>query len=323
MSKILLTGATGFLGQHILRELLAAGHQVKALSRSEKADDLLKHQGAEPVRGKLSNAYSLMQAAKNVDAIFHTAADTNTWRVNNDAQTRTNVGGIENVIAAAKANGVKQILHTSSVSAYSHLAHGMLREDTPQRGNESWINYERTKFLSEKAVRESGLDFIIFQPSHILGPGDKQNWSRLIRLIDQNKLPGAPPGSGSFADVREIAKAQVRAFQLKKFGETYLLGGQHASFVDLISSVGKKLNRKTPKKPIPAFALRLFAQMKYGFSLLTRTAPDITPESATFTIHDLKVDSSKAKRELDYSETDLDSLLNDTIAWLRTENMIT
>jgi dihydroflavonol-4-reductase len=322
MLKILLTGATGFLGQHILRELLVAGHQVKALSRSEKADALLTHQGAEAVRGELSSAYSLMQATKNIDAIFHTAADTSTWRINNDAQTRTNVGGIENLISAAKANGVEKILHTSSVSAYSHLAHGVLREDTPQRGSESWINYERTKFLSEKAVRESGLDFIIFQPAHILGPGDKQNWSRLIRLIDQNKLPGAPPGSGSFADVREVAKAQVHAFQLGKFGETYLLGGQHASFLYLIQQIGIKLNHKTPKKPIPAFALRLFAQMKYGVSLLTRTVPDITPESAMFTIHDLKVDSGKAKRELDYVETDLDKLLNDTITWLRAEKMI-
>jgi len=198
----------------------------------------------------------------------------------------------------------------------------VLREDTPQRGGESWINYERTKFLAEKAVRESGLDFIIFQPSHILGPGDKQNWSRLIRLIDQNKLPGAPPGAGSFADVREIAIAQVRAFQLGKFGESYLLGGQHASFLELIHQVGSKLKRKTPKKSIPAFALRLFAKMKYGVSLITRVAPDITPESATFTIHDLKVDSSKAKRDLGYVETDLDSLLNDTITWMRAEKMI-
>jgi dihydroflavonol-4-reductase len=322
MSKILLTGATGFLGQHIQRELIAAGHQVRALSRSESADTLLASQGAEPLRAELTDADSLMRAVKDIDAIFHTAADTNTWRVNNASQTRTNVGGIQNLIAAANANNVKQILHTSSVSAYSHLAHGTLREDVPQRGGESWINYERTKFLSEKAVRESGLDFIIFQPSHILGPGDKQNWSRLIRLIDQNKLPGAPPGSGAFADVREIAKAQVRAYQSKKFGEAYLLGGQHASFLELIQQVGIKLNRKTPKKPISAFVLRLFAQMKYGVSLLTRTAPDITPESAMFTIHDLKVDSSKAKRDLDYVETDLDSLLNDTIGWLKAENMI-
>ncbi len=322
MSKILLTGATGFLGQHIQRELLAAGHQVKALSRSEQADVLLASQGAEPVRAELTDTDSLVRAANGVDAIFHTAADTNTWRVNNASQTRTNVGGIENLIAAAKANGVKQILHTSSVSAYSHLAHGVLREDVPQRGGESWINYERTKFLSEKAVRESGFDFIIFQPSHILGPGDKQNWSRLICMIDQNKLPGAPPGAGAFADVREIAKAQVRAFQMGKYGESYLLGGQHASFLALVQQVGIKLNRKTPKKSIPPFALRLFAQIKYGLSLITRTQPDITPESATFTIHDLKVDSGKAKRELGYVETDLDTLLNDTIAWLRAEKMI-
>jgi dihydroflavonol-4-reductase len=322
MSKILLTGATGFLGQHIQRELLAAGHQVKALSRSEQADALLASQGAETVRAELTDADSLTKAANGVDAIFHTAADTNTWRVNNASQTRTNVGGMQNLIAAAKNNGVKRILHTSSVSAYSHLAHGVLREDLPQRGGESWINYERTKFLAEKAVRESGLDFIIFQPSHILGPGDKQNWSRLIRLIDQNKLPGAPPGSGAFADVREIAKAQLRAFEAGKYGEAYLLGGQHASFLELIKQVGIKLDRKTPKKPIPAFALRLFAQMKYGVSLITREAPDITPESAMFTIHDLKVDSGKAKRELAYIETDLDTLLNDTITWLRAEKMI-
>ena len=122
--------------------------------------------------------------------------------------------------------------------------------------------------------------------------------------------------------MREIAKAQLRAYQLKKFGETYLLGGEHASFLELIHQVGIKLNRKTPKNPIPAFALRLFAQMKYGVSLITRTAPDITPESAMFTIHDLKVDSSKAKRDLAYVETALDTLLNDTIAWLKVEKMI-
>jgi len=140
MSRILLTGATGFLGQHIQRELIAAGHQVKALSRSEQADALLSSQGAEPIRAELTDADSLMRAAKDVDAIFHTAADTNTWRVNNASQTRTNVGGMQSLLAAAKANNVKQILHTSSVSAYSHLSHGPLRQDFPQTGCDNCIN---------------------------------------------------------------------------------------------------------------------------------------------------------------------------------------
>ena len=191
-----------------------------------------------------------------------------------------------------------------------------------ERGGDSWINYERTKFLAEQAVRGSGLPFLIFQPSHILGPGDTRNWSRLIRLVDRNKLPGVPPGSGAFADVREIAKAQVRGWQAGKFGETYLLGGQHASFLELITLIGQALGRDTPKRATPAFALKAFAQVSYALSLLTRKLPEITPEAAQFTCHDLAVDSGKAMRELDYRQTGVRALLADTIAWMRAENML-
>ena len=94
---------------------------------------------------------------------------------------------------------------------------------SPQLGGRSWVNYERSKYLGEQAVRRSPLRSIVFNPAHILGPGDRHNWSRLIRLIERRKLPGIPPGSGSFADVREVARAQVRGWQLGRFGESYLL----------------------------------------------------------------------------------------------------
>jgi nucleoside-diphosphate-sugar epimerase len=323
MAEVLLTGATGFLGQHLLRELVLTGTKVRALSRSTAGDAVLRDLGAEPVRGDVTDADAVAAAMAGVDAVFHAAADTNTWRPHNDAQTRTNLGGAQNLLAAAKANNVSAFMHTSSISAYSHLVHGTLREDVPERGGDSWINYERTKFLAEKAVRESGLRCIIFQPAHILGPGDTRNWSRLIRLVDLGKLPGAPPGLGTFADVREIARAQVRAWQRGKFGETYLFGGEQARFLVLIQKIGAQLGRKTPKSATPAFALKAYAQLLYAVSLITRKMPEITPEAAVFTCHDLMVDSGKAMRELDYQLTDLDKLLADTIAWMRTENMLT
>jgi nucleoside-diphosphate-sugar epimerase len=322
MAEVLMTGATGFLGQHLLRELVASGTTVRALSRSTAGDTLRSGLGARPVRGDVTDADAVRAAMTGVDAVFHTAADTNTWRPNNDAQTRTNVGGAQNLLAAAKAAGVGAFMHTSSVSAYSHLVHGVLREDVPERGGDSWINYERTKFLAEQAVRESGLRWIIFQPAHILGPGDTRNWSRLIRLIDLNKLPGAPPGLGTFADVREIAKAQVRAWQRGKYGEAYLLGGQQLRFVALIQKIGAQLGRKTPKSPTPAFILKAYAQLLYAVSLITRKMPEVTPEAAVFTCHDLEVDSGKAIRDLDYRCTDIDTLLADTIAWMRSEKML-
>lgn len=322
MPTVFLTGASGFLGGHLLRELIASGAEVKALSRRPESDAVIAKLGGTPVRADVTDADSLRNAMQGVDAVFHAAADTNTWSRNNDAQTRTNVGGVQNLLAAAKASGMRAFMHTSSVSAYSHLVHTTLREDLPQRGIDSWINYEKTKFLAEKAVRESGLPFVIFQPSHILGPGDRQNWSQLIMLIDQGKLPGAPPGLGAFADVREIAKAQVRAWQLEQFGEAFLLGGQHASFVELIAKIGAQLDRKVPKWAMPAWLLMAYSRLLDGVSRITGKEPDVTPESATFTCHELRVDSGKAIRELDYLESNLDALLADTISWLRSEGLL-
>ena len=322
MPRVLLTGASGFLGQHLARELLATGAQVRALSRREAADAQLADLGLQPVRGDVTDPDSLARAMDGVQAVFHAAADTNTWRPNNAAQTRTNVGGAQHLLAAAAEQRVAAFVHTSSVSAYSHLVHGTLREDVPEHGGESWINYERSKFLAEQAVRASGLPFIIFQPSHILGPGDTRNWSRLIRLVDRNKLPGVPPGSGAFADVREIARAQVRGWQAGKFGQTYLLGGAHASFLELVTCIGAMLGRNTPKRATPAWALQAYAQVLYRLSLLTGKEPEITPEAAQFTCHQLAVDSGKAMAELDYRQTELAPLLTDTIAWMRAENML-
>lgn len=322
MAVVLLTGGAGFLGQHLARELLASGAQVRALSRSEASDAQLRRIGASPVRGDVTDRSTLQAAADGVEAIFHAAADTNTWRPRNATQTRTNVGGVGNLLAAAREAGVGAFMHTSSVSAYSHLVTSTLREDVPERGGESWINYERSKFLAEQAVREAGLPFLIFQPSHILGPGDTRNWSRLIGLVDREKLPGVPPGSGAFADVREIAKAQVRAWQIGRFGETYLLGGQHASFLEFVGITGEMLGRRTPAKATPAWALKGYARLLHTLSLLTGKQPEITPEAAEFTCHHLRVDSSKARAALGYQEPPLRGLLSDTIVWMRSEGML-
>lgn len=322
MATVLLTGGTGFLGQHLARELAVAGASVRALCRRPEADAGLAALGAQPVRGALDDADALDRALAGVDAVFHAAADTNTWAPGNAAQTRTNVDGGRLLLDRARAAGVRCVVHTSSVSAYSHRVHGTLREDVPQRGGESWINYERNKHAVEQLVRGAGIPFLVFQPAHILGPGDTRNWSRLIRLVDQGKLPGIPPGSGSFADVREIARAQVRGWQLGIRGEAFLLGGEHASFLDLLTRVGRLLDKPVPRRAMPAPVLRAYARVVDAVSRLTRRRPEVTPEAAAFTCHALRVDSSKAIAALGYRETPLDPLLADTIAWLRAEGLV-
>jgi len=322
MTTVFLTGASGFLGAHLLRELHAAGHQVRALSRRPQTDAAIAALGGAPVRGDLSDGAALRSALAGCEAVFHAAGDTSVWKPQAAAQNATNVDGTHTLLQAAEAAGVSGFVHTSSISAFSHLVEGTIDESVEQLGGLSWINYERSKFLGEQAVRRSPLPWIVFNPSHILGPGDRHNWARLIKLIDREKLPGIPPGVGSFADVREVARAHVGAWQRRRFGERYVLGGDHAGFVELVHRVGDTLGRRTPRTVTPAWALMAYARLLDAWSRISRKEPDLTPEGAALTCHTLNVDSAKARQELGYVETPLEDLLNDTLAWMREQGLI-
>jgi dihydroflavonol-4-reductase len=322
MANVLLTGASGFVGGHLLTELLLQGHQVRGLSRSANSDRMLAAAGAQPVRGDLSNQASLHDALDGVQAVFHCAANTSAWSRDKAVQMDTNVEGTRRLVIASQDAKIDCFVHTSSVSAFSHLVHDMLSESLPQRGGESWVNYERSKYLGEQVVRQSSLPYLIFNPSHILGPGDTNNWARLIRLVDQDKLPGVPPGSGAFADVREIAKAQVKAWQMGLRNEAFLLGGQHASFLQLVQMMAALCDRQAPTRVMPEVVLMTIAQVSQAWSYLSGRMPQISPASVALTCHHLQVDSSKAKQLLGYQETELRQLVQDSMDWLRSQGLL-
>jgi dihydroflavonol-4-reductase len=322
MAQILLTGASGFVGGHLLQALSGQGHAVRALSRSEQSDRLLAAAGAQPIRGELTDLASLQRAAQGVQAIFHCAANTSAWSKDKALQMETNVEGTKRLLEAGREAGVTCFVHTSSVSAFSHRVHGTLTESVKQRGGESWVNYERSKYLAEQAVRQSGQPYLIFNPSHVLGPGDTHNWARLIKLVDQDALPGVPPGSGAFADVREIAKAQVVGWQSGFRNESFLLGGEHASFLQLVRMISALCDRKAPTRVMPAGLLMAVGHISQAFSHLSGRMPEITPASVALTCHHLQVDSGKAMRLLGYKETELRQLLGDSIDWLRMQGQV-
>mgnify|MGYP002783561349 CR=1 FL=1 len=324
MALALVTGATGFLGGHLVNELLERGHQVRALYRSPSTLAAIGEYDIETVRGDVLDRGSLEHAMQGVDWVFHVAASTASWKPKFAEQTAINVGGTENVVAAALAAGVKRLIHTSSVAVYG-FTDDYISERSPHLGLQSWVNYSRTKALGEAKAREGlakGLDVVIVNPTHILGPGDTQSWGRLILLVDQRKLPGVPPGSGAFVDVREVAKAQVTAAERARSGESFLLGGEEATFLDLVQRIGAMLGKPAPKRAVPALALRGYARAVDAWSRITGKEPDLTPESVAFVCHHMRCDCRKAQTELGLQATPLDRLLGDTIAWMRQQRLL-
>lgn len=325
MATALVTGATGFLGGHIVRLLLDRNYHVRALYRSESTLAAIADLPVETVQGDVTDRHSLDRAMADApDLVFHLAASTAVWKPQFALQTRINIEGTRNVAQAALQAGVGRLVHTSSVVVYG-LTSALITEQSPHLARGSWINYAHTKALGEDAVQaaiRSGLDAVILNPAHVFGPGDTHNWSRLIMMMDQQKLPGIAPGHGSFIDVREAAHAHIIAAESAASGESYLLGGEETSFLDLVQRIGRQLGKPAPSKPIPALLLRALAQVQDRWSRVSGREPQLTPESVALVCQHMHCDISKAQRVLDLKVTPLDLLLADTVVWLRQQRLI-
>lgn len=321
-----VTGATGFVGMNLARELAGNGWQVTALVRQSSPLEDLAGLDIDLQQGDITDADSVRSAMPpKVDCVFHVAASTNVWSRNNEVQTRINVQGTRNVIEAALHREASRFVHTSSFIVWGFQP-TLVAEDSQRLGNADWINYVRTKHEAENVVRramaDKRLDAVILNPAHILGPGDRRNWSRMIRLVDAGKLPGVPPGGGAFSDVREVARAHVEAFHRGRSGHNYLLGGEETPFLEVVRITGELLGRKVPNRASPAWLLKSVSQLYRLKAVLDGKEPDLTPESAAMITRHIHCDSTKAQRELGYRFTPVRSLLEDTIDWMRGQAML-
>jgi nucleoside-diphosphate-sugar epimerase len=324
--RAFVTGATGFVGSNLVRELLRQNWEVFVLLRPSSESEGFRDMPVHIRAGDVTDAASVRDAMPvRSDAVFHVAASTNVWSGHNDEQQRVNVDGTRNVIKAAVARQAGRLVHTSSIAVWG-IQNALLTESSPRTSATDWINYVRTKNQAEtlvkQAVQQRDLDAVILNPANILGPGDRRNWSRMIMMVDKGGLPGVPPGSGPFADVREVAKAHAAAYHRGKKGENYLLGGVDVSYLELIRLTGEILGKPVPSKASPGWLLKAAARINALIAGVTGREPDLTPESATIIIHHLRCDSSRAERGLGYRFTPIQTLLRDTIDWMRQADML-
>jgi nucleoside-diphosphate-sugar epimerase len=321
-----VTGATGFVGSRLASELFSQGWEVHVLARPSSS---LKDLGEAPVvvhHGDVADAAGIGKALPaGADAVFHVAASTNLWSRKNADQTRVNVAGTRNMLDAAIAAGARRFVHTSSFVTWG-FQDTLITEESPRTGAFDWINYVRTKHESEQlvldAARSGRIDAVVLNPGNVLGPGDRRNWSRLFRMIRLGKLPGAPPGGGNFCDVGEVARAHIQAWHHGGSAQRYLLGGEFASYLDVIRLAGSILESRVPSGPTPAWLLTAGARLASALAVLTGKEPDITPEAAAVVTHTIRCDSSKAERELGYRSVPLEEMVRETIDWMEGEGLL-
>jgi nucleoside-diphosphate-sugar epimerase len=323
--RAFVTGATGFVGVNLVRQLLAEGWDVVALHRSTSSLQDLSGLAIDLVEGSITDPDSLDRAMPDdPDAVFHVAGNTSMWSRRDAEQTRDNVDGARTVAQVALRKRARRFVLTSSIAAYGEH-HERIKESTPSTAPSSSINYFRSKYQGEmevKALISEGLDAVIINPCHIIGPYDRGNWSRLIRLVTEGKLPGVPPGSGSWCHVAEIARAHTAAFHQGCTGENYILGGTDASFLELVQVIGHLTGTKAPERTVPALALKILGRINDLVSAVTGYEPNITSAGAAIACADTLCDCSKAISELGYQPRTIEDMLGDCYKWMVAERLV-
>jgi len=325
MKHAFVTGGTGFLGLNLVEQLTLAGWRVTALHRPTSNLKYLSRFDVDLVEGAISDAEAMSRAMpEGVDCVFHVAGNTSMWAARKAEQDRDNIEGTRNVVAAALHTGARRFVHTSTWNVFG-LEHDEISEATVKTGAKSWVNYTRSKVMAEREVMNGvnkGLAAVILNPAHIVGKFDTGNWARMITMVQRRKLPGIPPGAGSFCHASQVARAHIAAAEKGKVGENYLLGGADASFVEVIAIIGELTGRKVPKRALPAALVKAVAHVQALAAIATRREPDLTPEGASMVLSHPRITSDKAARELDYRTVDLRQMLSESHNWLKSEGYL-
>lgn len=323
--KTLITGATGFIGSAVLRELIKAGHAVRALVRPDSDRRNLAGLSVEIVKGDLTKPDSLKSALKGCQALFHVAADYRLWTRNPKAMFETNVIGTRNLMLAAGRARVKRIVYTSSVSTLGLHSNGVPSNETTPVSYADMIGpYKRSKFLAEeevkKLVAEKKLPVVIVNPSAPVGPRDIKPTptGRMIVEAASGRMPVYVDTGLNIVHVDDVARGHLLAFKHGKIGKRYILGGQNMTLKKILGKIASITGHRPPMfRLFPNFLLPL-AYLSEAWTRLTGgDEPLIIVDGVKLARKYMFFSVNRAKKELGYKPRPADKALHDAIDWFK------
>ena len=319
--QTLVTGATGFVGSHLTRQLLDAGHDVRALYRSSGKLAILDGLPVEPILGDLDDVESLKRACDGCDVVFHVAAKADYWKDDDrDALWRINVDGTLNVLDAAKSASVRRVVFTSSASTIGIRADGQPADETrafnlpPERFWYAWTKAQAEAIAAEFAA--DGQDVVTLNPTVVIGPGDLNAISGSFIIETARYRWATPVSSGALAviDARDVARAHVIAMQRGRSGERYILNAANLSYRQWYDMIAAACDVRAPMLLTPDWLLEPTARL---IKTLRRLGIQTPMDENQVRLGGSRVvfDGEKANRELCAPQIDIATSLRDTWQW--------
>jgi dihydroflavonol-4-reductase len=320
----LVTGASGFVGAALVRQLLDQGDIVRVLLRPQSDLRNLKDLKIERVSGDLQDTPSLQAALKGCLRLYHVAAHYSLWAPSPQIFYAINVDGTQNLMQAAWKAGVERIVYTSTVGALGIRSDGRPgNEETPASLHDMVGHYKRSKFLAEHAVMEMvkrGLPAVIVNPSAPVGPRDIRPTPTGQMILDfmKGRMWAYLDTGMNLIDVEDVARGHILAMQKGRIGQKYILGHKNMTLYQIFGALGKICNIRPPTLQIPySLALSVAHVNEWISRWITRKPPRVPLTGVKMAKKYMYFDSSKAILELGLPQSPIDEALEKAVLWFR------
>jgi dihydroflavonol-4-reductase len=316
----LITGATGHIGNVLVRKLVERGEKVRALILPNECRNSLRGLDIETVEGDVLNIDSLYKSMQGVRGVFHLAGVISIMPGSDELVRRVNIDGTRNILRVAKELNIEKFIYTSSIHAIQRVEKGVIDETLPYDPNNPYGEYDRAKAeatLEVQQAAQAGLDAVIGCPTGVIGPYDFRGslMGSVIHEAAASRATLYVDGAYDFVDVRDVADGLIAAAEKGKCGESYILSGQKISVRYLLETVREITGQRFFKLKIPfdlAKFAALFTPMYYSRA---RVAPRFTPYSLEVLRSNANISHAKATRELGYSPRPLYESVRDAVRW--------
>lgn len=321
--RALVTGATGFIGSSILRELLAQGYRVRALVREQSNTRNLDELNIEVAFGDITSADSLGPALRGCTHLFHAAALYSFWVKERALFYKVNVDGTRNVLQAAKEAGIDRVVYTSSVAALA-VPVGKIptTEETPVDFTQIVGDYKKSKYYAEQVALEyarDGLPVVIVNPSFPVGPRDIKPTPTGQTILDflNRKLPAYVETGVNVVDVEDVAAGHLLAAERGEIGQRYILGGMDMTMGQLLQTLSGITGLPAPRVRLPYLPILGLSYLNAAYCRLTMATPRMTPETIRMSRHHMYYDPTKAIRELGFPQPRPRVALEKAVNWFQ------
>jgi dihydroflavonol-4-reductase len=321
--RVLVTGASGFVGSAVVAALLARGKSVRALVRTTSPLANLPQRDIDVVQGDMRYPAAMTAAMRDVRYLFHVAADYRLWAPDPREIMAANIEGTRNVMQAAARAGVERIVYTSSVATLAPRPDGAPADESVGLDEEQAIGaYKRSKIAAERLVQTmiaQGLPAVIVNPSTPIGPRDGRPTptGRILLEAARGRMPAYVDTGLNLVHVDDVALGHLAALESGRIGERYILGGDDVSLGDMLAEIAVLVGRKPPRVKLPRAPLFPIAFMAEAIARLTEREPFATRDGLRMARHRMFFSSAKAERELGYRHRPHREALSDALSWFR------